>query len=116
MAQFTPPGGRKGGREGLQKRHPPHQPPQQSPYRQSSNQPPPIQQLPYRTNQPNWHAPVKHVNVDDPEARSGVYFDGGWSEEGMPDENGGLTDLLDLGGSDWDKTSKLAQSEGKGAQ
>jgi len=117
--QFKPRGGCKGGREGLQKHHPPHQPPstQQSPYCQSSHQPPPIQQPPYRTNQPNWHAPFKHVNnVDDPEARSGAYFDGGWSEEGTPHENGGLTDLLDLGGSDWDKTGKLAQSEGKGAQ
>jgi len=90
---------------------------QQSPYRQSSHQPPPIQQPPYRTNQPNWRVPVKRVNnVDNLEARSGAYFDGGWSEEGTPDENGGLTELLDLGGSDWDKTSKLAQSEGKGAQ
>jgi len=118
-AQFKPQGGREGGREGLQKHHPPHQPPptQQSPYRQSSHQPPPIQQPPYRTNQPNWHVPVKCVNnVDDLEVRSGAYFDGGWSEEGTPDENGGLTELLDLGGSDWDKTSKLAQSEGKGAQ
>jgi len=118
-AQFKPQGGREGGREGLQKHHPHHQPPptQQSPYRQSSHQPPPIQQPPYRTNQPNLRAPVKRVNnVDDPEARSGVYFDGGWSEDGTPDENGGLTDLLDLGGSDWDKTSKLEQSEGKGAQ
>jgi len=103
-AQFKPRGGHKGGREGLQKRHPPHQPP-------------PIQQPPYRTNQPNWCAPVKRINnVDDSEARSGAYFDGVWSEEGKPDENGGLTDLLDLGGSDWDKTCKLAQSEGKGAQ
>jgi len=76
-----------------------------------------MQQPLYCTNQPNWCAPVKRVNnVDDPEARSGAYFDGGWSEEGMPDENGGLTDLLDLDGSDWDKTSKLAQIEGKGAQ
>jgi len=118
-AQFKPRGGCEGRHEGLQKRHPPHQPPptQQSLYRQSSYQPPPIQQLPYRTNRPNWRAPVKSVNnVDDPEARSGAYFDGGWSEEGTPDENRGLTELLDLGGSDWDKTSKLAQSEGKGAQ
>jgi len=118
-AQFKPRGGREGGRDGLQERHPPHQPPptQQSPYRQSSHQPPPIQQLPYRTNQPNWRVPVKRVNnVDDPDARSGAYFDGGWPEEGTPDENGGLTELLDLGGSDWDKTSKLAQSEGKGGQ
>jgi len=118
-AQFKPRGGREGGHEGLQKCHPPHQPPptQQSPYRQSFHQLPPIQQPPYRTNQPNWCAPVKRINnVDDPEARSGAYFDGGWSEEGMLDENGGLTDLLDLGGSDWDKTSKLAQSEGKAAQ
>ena len=118
-AQFKSRGGREGGREGLQKRHPPHQPPptQQSPYRQPSHQPPPTQQPPYRTNQPNWRAPVKRVNnVDDPEARSGAYFDGGWSEEGTLDEIGGVTDLLDLGGSDWDKASKLAQSEGKGAQ
>jgi len=118
-AQFKPRGGCEGGREGLQKRHPPHQPPptQQSPYRQSSHQPPPIQQPLYHTNQPNWHALVKRVNnVDDPKARSGTYFDGGWLEEGTPDENGGLTDLFDLGGSDWDKTSKLAQSEGNGAQ
>jgi len=90
---------------------------QQSPYHQSSHQLPPIRQPPYRTNQPNWLALVKRVNnVDDLEARSGVYFDGGWSEEGTPVENGELTDLLDLGGSDWDKTSKLAHSEGKGAQ
>ena len=41
---------------------------------------------------------------------------GGWSEEGTLDENGGSTDLLDLGGSDSDKASKLALSEGKGAQ
>ena len=119
IAQLKPRGGFEGGREGLQKRYPPHQPPptQHSPYRQSSYQPPPIQQPPYRTNQPNWRVPLKHVNnVDDPEARSSAYFDGGWSEEGTPDENGGLTDLLDLGGSNWDKTSKLAQSEGKGTQ
>jgi len=118
-AQFKPRGGCEGGHEGLQKRHPPHQPPhtQQSPHRQSSHQPPPIQQPPYCTNQPNWRAPVKCIiNVDDPEARSGAYFDGGWSEEGTLDENGGLMDLLDLGVSDWDKASKLAQSEGKGAQ
>jgi len=103
-AQFKHRVGREGGREGLQKRHPPHQPP-------------PIQQPQYHTNQPNWNTPVKHVNnVDNLEARSGAYFDGGWSEEGTPDENGELTDLLDLGGSDWDKTSKLAQREGKGAQ
>jgi len=86
-------------------------------YRQSAHQPPPIQQPPYSTNQPNWRAPVKLVNnIDDSEARSGAYFDGGWSEEGTPDENRGLMDLLDLGGSNWEKTSKLAQSEGKGAQ
>ena len=90
---------------------------QQSLYCQSSHQPPPIQQPPYRTNQPNWLVPVKRVNnFDNPEARSGLYFDGGWSEVGTLDENGGLTDLLDLDGSDWDKASKLAQSEGKGAQ
>jgi len=45
-----------------------------------------------------------------------VYFGGGWSEEETLDDNGGLTDVLDLGGSDWDKTSKVGQSEGKGTQ
>ena len=45
-----------------------------------------------------------------------MYFDGGWSEEVTLDDNGGLMDSLDLGRSDWDKASKLGQSEGKGAQ
>ena len=119
MAQFKPLGGHEGGREGLQKCHPPYQPPptQQSPYHQSSYQPPLTQQSLYHISQPNWHAPVKHVNnIDDLEARSGVYFNGSWSEEGMLDANGGLTDLLDLGGSDWDRASKMTQGEGKGAQ
>jgi len=52
---------------------------------------------------------------DDPEARSGAYFGRGWSEEETLDDNGGLTNVLDLGRSDWDKTSKVGQSEGKGA-
>jgi len=73
----------------------------------------------YRTgaNQPNWRAPAKRVNnVDDPEARSGAYFGRGWSEEETLDDGRGLADVLDLGGSDCDKASKLGQSEGKGAQ
>ena len=55
-------------------------------------------------------------NIDDREARSGAYFGGGWSEEEMLDDNGGLMDVLDLGGSDWDKTNKVGQCEGKVAQ
>jgi len=31
-------------------------------------------------------------------------------------DNGGLMDVLDFGGSEWDKTSKVGQSEGKGTQ
>ena len=61
--------------------------------------------------------PPKCVNnVDNPEARSGAYFGRGWSEKETLDDNGGLMDALDLGGSDWDKTSKVGRSEGKGAQ
>ena len=79
----------------------------------------PYRSTSYRTgaNQPNWRAPAKRVNnVDDPEGRSGAYFGGGWSDEETLDGNGGPTDVLDLGGSDWDMASKLRQSEGKGAQ
>jgi len=114
MAHFKPRGGREGGCEGLQKQ------------RQPSYQSTPTQQSPLltsqpsyctRANQPNWHAPPKRVNnIDDLEARSGAYFGGGWSEEETLDDNGGLMDVLDLGGSDWDKTNKVGQRKGKGAQ
>jgi hypothetical protein len=44
--------------------------------------------------------------VDDPEMKSGAYFDGAWAEEGTVDESGGLSDLVDMSG----------QSEGKDGQ
>jgi hypothetical protein len=44
--------------------------------------------------------------VDDPEMKSGAYFDGAWAEEGTVDDSGGLSDLADMGG----------QSEGKDGQ
>jgi hypothetical protein len=87
-------GGRGGGREGG---------PQNKRY--ESRQP--LYQQPYRSNQPNWRTSAKRVNVvDDPEMKSGAYFDGAWAEEGTVDDSGGLSDLADMGG----------QSEGKDGQ
>jgi hypothetical protein len=87
-------GGRDGGREGG---------PQNKRY--ESRQP--LCQQPFRSNQPNWRTSAKRVNVvDDPEMKSGAYFDGAWAEEGTVDESGGLSDLVDMSG----------QSEGKDGQ
>jgi len=86
--QFKPRAGREGGRQGLQKQHQPSY--QSTPAQQSLHR---TGQPSYctRANQPNWRALPKHVNnVDGPQAKSGAYFRGGWSQEETLDYNGGL--------------------------
>jgi len=69
QSRFKPREGRHGGHDGLQKYQP-------------TQHPPPTQQSQYCASQLNWRVPVKHLdNVDNPEAKSGVYIKGGWPDK-----------------------------------
>ena len=111
--QFKPRGGREGGPQvkhyETSRRQPPTQRTQAQPFRG--------QQQPQRATQSNWRKPARQVNnVDDAEVGSGAYFDGGWADEGMMEDEVGLGDLGEPGGSESEKAGRPARSEGKGGQ
>jgi len=115
-AQFRTRGGREGGRQTMRYESSRRQPPQ-PPTRQNVTQPFRGRQPPQRIIQSSWRNPPRRVNnIDDPETRADAYLDGDWAEEGVMEDTGEETGLLEPGGAEWEKADKQELSKGKGSQ
>jgi len=116
VAQFRTWGGRDGGRQTMRHESSRQQPPQ-PPTHQKVTQPFRGQHPSQRIIQSYWRNPSRRVNnIDDPETRADAYLEGDWVEEGMMEDTGEETGLLESGGAEWEKANKQELSKGKGSQ